>query len=146
MTNSDSMVATRGEAWFEWAGLALVGMLVSGPYLYYLATTSWFVAQRYDANNLFWWLLPVVLVGGNVSAAARIGGNALASWGVRLLFAALAAGAFFGYLHGHLGELEAPVVQWVWPPCGAVAGMFGLQIVRLSAARRPWRPVGSETR
>ncbi|MQS16326.1 hypothetical protein F7Q99_29960 [Streptomyces kaniharaensis] len=145
MTNSDSRIAARGEEWFEWAGLALVGVLVSGPYLYYAATTSWFVAQRYDADNMFWWLLPVVAVSGNLAAAARIGTNAFATWGVRLLFAALTAGAFFAYLHGHLAELEVPVTQWVWPPCGAVTGMFGLQIVRLSAERRPWRPADSQT-
>ncbi|MEV7775914.1 hypothetical protein [Kitasatospora sp. NPDC086791] len=139
MTNSDSRIAARGDDWFEWTGIALLGILVSGLYLYYAATTSWYAAQRYDADNVFWWLLPVVVVGGNVAAAARIGSNGFATWGVRLLFAALTAGGFFAYLHGHLGDLANPVLQWVGPPCGAVSGVFGLQIARMAANRRPWR-------
>ncbi|MFF2618752.1 hypothetical protein [Kitasatospora sp. NPDC058046] len=140
MTNSSSASSPRSEGLTAWALLALAGGLVSALYLYYAVVTSWYVARRYDGGNFFWWLLPVVLVAGNVAAAARVGSNAFASWGVRGLFAAGTAGVFFGYLHAHVADLANPVLQWVGPPSGALSGLFGLQILRLVAERRPWRP------
>ncbi|MEV0192219.1 hypothetical protein AB0I39_27260 [Kitasatospora purpeofusca] len=82
----------------------------------------------------------MVLIAGNVALAARAGSNAFASWGVRALFTAGTAGVFFGYLHAHVADLANPVLQWVGPPSGALSGLLGLQILRLAAERRPWRP------
>ncbi|MGY0466578.1 hypothetical protein ACW14Y_40910 [Kitasatospora sp. cg17-2] len=140
MTKSSGAGSPGSEGPATWALLALVGGLVSALYLYYTVVTSWYAAQRYDGGNFFWWLLPVVLVAGNLAAAARAGSNAFATWGVRGLFAAGTAGVFFVYLHAHVANLVNPVVQWVGPPSGALTGLLGLQILRLVAEHRPWRP------
>ncbi len=142
MTNGNGSASARERDVAYWLLITCVGVAVSAGYLYCAAGASWYVGQHYDTGNPLWWLLPVILVAGNVAAAARIGAHALASWGVRVLFAVLAAGVFFLYLHAHRGTLELPALQWVLPPGGAVAGLFGLQISRLGAARLPWLHAG----
>ncbi|MFJ4679111.1 hypothetical protein [Kitasatospora sp. NPDC088783] len=124
--------------------LTLVGAAASAGYLSCVAGAAWYVGQRYDGGNPLWWLLPPVLVAGNVAAAARLGSSAFAGWGVRVLFAMLAAGVFFLYLHAHRDALVQPALQWVAPPCGAFAGLYGLQIGRLGAARLFWRRTGGK--